>query len=64
MEDDRLHRFLFFLHSLIIREGEAYGLAKDRVTLFDDSVLILSLEQLRKVPMLEFICSYPAPLKV
>ena len=38
-----------FLHSLVLPEGEAHGLAKDRVTLFDDSVLILSLEQLRVV---------------
>ncbi len=33
---------------LVIHEGERYGLGKDGVTLYDQSVAVLSLEQLRK----------------
>ena len=33
----------------MIHEGETYGLARDRVTLYDNTVLTLPLDQLREV---------------
>jgi len=33
----------------MIHEGKSYGLSRDRVTLYDTTVLTLSLDQLRKV---------------
>ena len=33
----------------MIHEGETYGLARDRVSLYDNTVLTLPLDQLREV---------------
>ena len=39
---------------LVIQDGETYGVTRDRVTLYDSSVIPLSFDQLRKVRAVEY----------
>ena len=46
---NRMSNLWIFDSRLVIHDGETYGMTRDRVTLYDSSVIPLSLDQLRKV---------------